>query len=121
MEVIYDQDQIMLPVIFYDLILGQGKGFLFGVFIAGAGNLLFGRKLAFVCKPCFGGNQLPEIRIFIKVGSGNFHDMFKADDLFAQNGLPHFGGAHQRGQESGYLDGLHQPEFIGQVGNGRFS
>ncbi len=48
-EVIYDQDQILFPVIFYDLILGQGKGFLFGVFIAGAGNLLFGRKLWVLC------------------------------------------------------------------------
>ncbi len=82
-EVVYDQNQIVFLVIFYNLILGQGESFLFGIFVAGAGNLLFGCKLAFVCKPGFGRDQLPEVRILIKVCSGNLHNMFKANDLFA--------------------------------------
>ena len=83
MEVVYDQNQIVFLVIFNDLILGKREGFFFGIFIAGARNLLFGCKLALVCKPGFDRDQFPEIRILIKVCSGNFHNMFKANDLFA--------------------------------------
>ncbi len=48
-EVVDNQDQIMIPIIFDDFIFGQRESFSSGIFIAGAGNLFFGCKLSFVC------------------------------------------------------------------------